>query len=563
MEQKLNKKGKSRKKLYLLGALALVLALTSSMFAYTYTTASVQIGAIADSEYAEVEPTTPPLQFPTRVWGKYRGDLPEGNLFSITPDGDYTGDLLTKVYLTNADELTGPYQHLNMILELQDADGNILNVDWTNEYRDARYAFGTSVTDFANAEADYWGPQLWEVGGDTATISTAEKHSGICSVELVSSGFDSDYAAVEILPPKGITIDDLDAATFGFYYMLTGGTNYYGPMMELRFTNPAGRGHVDITDTLLQTAQGGPITWTQLSIVSATNAIYFGNDPDGTAFWDNTGSATLASTKTALGTGGKGYGNWELTRVQVQVGWFYDASKSTTAYVDDININGVTYDLESAREDFKKATTDYEDETMDIADYLIAVDQYQKAIARFQTEIVTHQDKTARFEEVVSTYMDQAGNISTEAAQFITDIGTFNAALDTFNAAVDTFNGAKHDFRAGTITQTVFLSAVSTFDSDVGTFLTNVDTFQTATATFLSAVDGYLTAEHIISAGHTFQLLTLDNGVVTFDLQQSWGPGPYYIYLNGGGYTTNPHGNPLDWSSHVVEPLLYCEVTQR
>jgi len=383
MEQKLNKKGKSRKKLYLLGALALVLALTGSMFAYTYTTASVQIGAIADSEYAEVGASTPPLQFPTRVFGKFRGDLPTGNLFEITPDGDYTGDLLTKVYLTNADDLTGPYQHLNMILELQDVDGNILSVDWTNEYLDARNAFGTSVTDFASAEQAYR---------------------------------------------------------------------------------------------------------------DATNAM------------------TLAKDK-------------------------YVASPPT----------------------------------IDIADFLIAVDQYNKAVARFQTEIVTHQEKTDRFVAIVTTYQNQAGNISAEATAFIADAGTFDSAASAFNSAASASNAAKHDYREGSMTEAEFLGAIGAFLSTApdplnanDTFLLAVDDWQVDVNTdFLPALDGYLTAEHIVSAGHSFQLLTLDNGVVTFDLQQSWGPSPYYIYLNGGSYTTNPRGNPLAWSSTVVEPLLFCEVTQR
>jgi len=123
VEQK-QEKGKSRKKLYLLGALALVLALTSSMFAYTYTTASATITATGDSDYAAVSANSTLPSFAINVFGKHRGDVPTGDLFNITPDSDYTGDLLVKVYLTNADELTKTYQHLNMKLQLRGASDN-------------------------------------------------------------------------------------------------------------------------------------------------------------------------------------------------------------------------------------------------------------------------------------------------------------------------------------------------------------------------------------------------------------------------------------------------------
>jgi len=43
-----------------------------------------------------------------------QGEVPQGNLYTITPHQDYTGDLLVKVYLTNTAELLKAYQYINM-----------------------------------------------------------------------------------------------------------------------------------------------------------------------------------------------------------------------------------------------------------------------------------------------------------------------------------------------------------------------------------------------------------------------------------------------------------------
>jgi len=50
---------------------------------------------------------------------KLCGEVPTGDLFDITPDDDYTGDLAVKVYLTNTGDLVKAYQYLNMKLYLE------------------------------------------------------------------------------------------------------------------------------------------------------------------------------------------------------------------------------------------------------------------------------------------------------------------------------------------------------------------------------------------------------------------------------------------------------------
>ena len=59
------------------------------------------------------------------AFGKYKGDLPAGNLFSIT-SGDYTGDLTVKVSIMNPGALALAFQYFNMQLALTDAGGNII-----------------------------------------------------------------------------------------------------------------------------------------------------------------------------------------------------------------------------------------------------------------------------------------------------------------------------------------------------------------------------------------------------------------------------------------------------
>ncbi len=59
--------------------------------------------------YVEVAFEAPPLT----------GNTPTGDLFIVTPNDDYTGDLAVKVYLLNSGNLTRAYQQLNMNLYLE------------------------------------------------------------------------------------------------------------------------------------------------------------------------------------------------------------------------------------------------------------------------------------------------------------------------------------------------------------------------------------------------------------------------------------------------------------
>lgn len=100
-------------------ALLAALLVTGGVFAYAFTTATATIGvSTPTSDFATV--TAGSVTAPT-VFGRFTGTWPTGDLYTITPDADYRGDLIITVYLTNAGELIRYYQHLNMKLEFMDS----------------------------------------------------------------------------------------------------------------------------------------------------------------------------------------------------------------------------------------------------------------------------------------------------------------------------------------------------------------------------------------------------------------------------------------------------------
>lgn len=106
------------KKILIIGLVAL-LVVTGGMFAATFTTATATIGVTAPtSDFATI--TAGNITAPT-VFGKFSGTWPSGTLYTITPDTNYTGDLVITVYLVNAGELVRYYHHLNMKLEFLDS----------------------------------------------------------------------------------------------------------------------------------------------------------------------------------------------------------------------------------------------------------------------------------------------------------------------------------------------------------------------------------------------------------------------------------------------------------
>lgn len=116
-------------KKFLVIALVAVLAITGSVFAYTFTTATVTIGVTAiQSDFANV--TANGTDWKGAAWtspkafGKYTGTWDNVTLFNVSPHGEYTGDLVVHVYMTNAGELIRRYHHCNLKLQLHDSNGD-------------------------------------------------------------------------------------------------------------------------------------------------------------------------------------------------------------------------------------------------------------------------------------------------------------------------------------------------------------------------------------------------------------------------------------------------------
>ncbi len=107
------------KKLLIIG-LAVLMLVSGTMFATTYTTATATIGVSAPtSDYATVTAENVSALAPT-VFGKFTGTWPSGDMFTVTPTAGYTGDLVIRVYLVNAGALDRYYEHLNMSIQFTD-----------------------------------------------------------------------------------------------------------------------------------------------------------------------------------------------------------------------------------------------------------------------------------------------------------------------------------------------------------------------------------------------------------------------------------------------------------
>ncbi len=109
---------------YLIVALVASLAVTGGMFAYAYTTTNVQMNVTpATTDFASI--TGNASAAPTfSAFGSYRGAIPAGYLFNVTPDGSYTGDLGVNVYLDNIDQIGYKYAMLMVRVNLVNYSDN-------------------------------------------------------------------------------------------------------------------------------------------------------------------------------------------------------------------------------------------------------------------------------------------------------------------------------------------------------------------------------------------------------------------------------------------------------
>ncbi len=108
----------------LVAALLLTLVVTGGMFAYAQTSVSVDVGVTLEADFVSVSANVTPPTW--TVFGKFKGTIPSGDLFAITPATNYPGDLVATVYIGNGDELVEVYRVLVMKISVYDDSHNLM-----------------------------------------------------------------------------------------------------------------------------------------------------------------------------------------------------------------------------------------------------------------------------------------------------------------------------------------------------------------------------------------------------------------------------------------------------
>ncbi len=128
---KLSFEDRSRRGLFFAGAVMLALVITGGLFARGATTAAVTLSLTGKSDFAAVVAAGSPPTW--NVWGSYKGNVTAGDLFTITPETDFTGDMVAMLTLTNASDLVEAYRLMVFEIEIYDSAGTPAQVG-TTEY---------------------------------------------------------------------------------------------------------------------------------------------------------------------------------------------------------------------------------------------------------------------------------------------------------------------------------------------------------------------------------------------------------------------------------------------
>jgi hypothetical protein len=97
--------------------------------------------------------------------GDTQGAVPEGDIFRVTPNVDYTGDLLVKIYLMNTKALIKAYQYLNMSVYTT----NSVEAGGTPNYRVLSLQNGVVEFNITGGAAAYYKVSI--AGGSYSLIS--------------------------------------------------------------------------------------------------------------------------------------------------------------------------------------------------------------------------------------------------------------------------------------------------------------------------------------------------------------------------------------------------------
>lgn len=184
-----------------------------------------------------------------------------------------------------------------------------------------------------------------------AKFSTAQKYAGDYSVLLYKGGSgDNGSTHIQVTPPAGKTVQNFldDPTDYSFYYWYSAVTGNF-IQYELRFEDPDSDGWMEVTVMVHQNTLGvGPTTGWQKKALALTDSIgYGGKGEEGESFFDYDLSDTIAEVVSGPnGTQGvTSVAEWLLTRVRLEL---WEATPKRTAYIDSLEIDGVTYTLEPA-----------------------------------------------------------------------------------------------------------------------------------------------------------------------------------------------------------------------
>jgi len=149
----------------------LALTLSGGLYAYTFATAGGTIniaeptGDVATVNATETQPDWDSILDDLASDNKTCGEVPNGDLFTVSPNAAYSGDLIAKVYLANPANLIKAYRYLNMKLYL---DGSV-EAEETPNYR---------MLTLQNGEAAFNLEELQPVSGTWTQTSQAEFEAG-------------------------------------------------------------------------------------------------------------------------------------------------------------------------------------------------------------------------------------------------------------------------------------------------------------------------------------------------------------------------------------------------
>jgi hypothetical protein len=171
-----------KRKLYLMVALLVALAVAGGSFAYTATSGSISAEVTTgSSSFADIT-TTKPSGFPeTDKYGvapnwtpvvNTAGGITPGRLYYIDPK-NYTGDLLVMLYLTNVGDLAKGYSYLNMGVNFYKAD-----TGWTEET--SRTGTAPDLTYYLTLSNGYVTFILPAAGGWTKGVITIDNGAYYC-----------------------------------------------------------------------------------------------------------------------------------------------------------------------------------------------------------------------------------------------------------------------------------------------------------------------------------------------------------------------------------------------